>query len=100
MKIVIDIPEDMYQRIAVTPRCASGLDAFKDRDVFVKAIQKGEPLPKGHGNLIDANELLKEKIRFEDFDGDTFNIIHEETVINAKTIIKADTESEAGNDKT
>lgn len=47
-------------------------------------------LPKGHGRLVDADELLKEKRCFEDFDGDTFNIIHEETVINASDVIEAD----------
>lgn len=44
MQIVIDIPEDVYNRIALAPRCASLLDAYNDRDMFVKAIQNGTPL--------------------------------------------------------
>ncbi len=46
MKLIIDIDEEMYNRIALTPRCASLLDAYNDRDMFVKAIQRGTPLDK------------------------------------------------------
>lgn len=60
MQIVIDIPDEMYRRIALAPRCATGLDAYRDRDAFVKAIQNGTPLPKGHGRLIDADEIISE----------------------------------------
>ena len=81
MQIVIDIPEEEYKDVKKTGGC------YYD---FGKAIYYGTPLPKGHGRLIDADELLKEKRCFEDFDGDIFNIIHEETVINAPTIIEAD----------
>ncbi len=90
IELVIKIPEEEYKL------CKKYKGHLGDHRMVSGAIANGTPLPKGHGNLIDTNELLKEKIRFEDFDGDTFNIIHEETVINAKTIIKADTESEAG----
>ena len=86
MKLVIDIPEEDYER------CKK---KFQRRiHIISDAIANGTPLPKEHGRLIDADELLKEKRCFEDFDGDTFNIIHEETVINAPTIIDADKESE------
>lgn len=90
MKIVIDIDDDLYDYIRNNHVVLSVRDARKVK----KAIANGAPLPKRYGRLIDADELLKEKRCFEDFDGDTFNIIHEETVINAPTIIGADKERE------
>lgn len=44
MKMIIDIPEEMYNRIVVAPRCASSIDAYNDRNIFVKAIQNGTVL--------------------------------------------------------
>ena len=58
MKIVIDIPDELYKRIAVTPRCASDMDAIRDRDVFVKAIQEGELLSDIDNNTIKAKEYI------------------------------------------
>lgn len=95
MKIVIDIPENMYQRIAVAPRCASGLDAFKDRDMFVKAIQEGTPLPKGYGRIIDESKITQVYYREEKAEQGAINfrgIVVDRT--DAPTIIEADTESE------
>lgn len=70
----------------------SGNYEHETLDMLAKAFNEAVVLPKGHGDLIDSRELLRKKIRFEDFDGDTFNIIHEETIINAQTIIEADKE--------
>ncbi len=41
MKLLVDIPEKIYKRVARTPRCANILEAFDDRDMFVKALQTG-----------------------------------------------------------
>lgn len=55
MEIVIDIPEEDYNRIM----------GYKDiihkrkRHTLEEAVVNGIPLPKGHGNLIDANEFNK-----------------------------------------
>ena len=49
MQIVIDIPEDEYQNILLT-----GKASFR----VVNAIEAGTPLPKGHGDLKDADNLL------------------------------------------
>ena len=57
MQIVIDIPEEMYKRLAKAPRIATFEECVKDRKMFVTAIQNGTPLPKGHGRLIDADKL-------------------------------------------
>jgi hypothetical protein len=49
MQIVIDIPEETYEY-------------WKNHSheyVLAEAIKNGTPLPKGHGDLIDREELLK-----------------------------------------
>ena len=45
MQIVIDIPEYIY-------KLCQG-----HGDIVYKYIAKGTPLPKGHGRLIDTNEI-------------------------------------------
>lgn len=51
MQIVIDIPETKYNTIMNYP---------KEWDEWaLEAIKNGTPLPKGHGVLKDANEILK-----------------------------------------
>lgn len=84
IELVIKIPESIW--VAIQNGKYYGI--LDDRTY--NAIKSGILLPKGYGDLIDRNDLLKEKRCFEDFDGDTFNIIYEETVINADTIIAAD----------
>lgn len=89
IELVIKINEEDYKKVLESNNRDYG---WNDMCTCYEAVFKGTPLPKGHGDLIDSRELLRKKIRFEDFDGDTFNIIHEETIINAPTIIKADKE--------
>ena len=57
IELVIKIPEELYE-------------AYKDRppmlgdagiDMIAQSIANGVPLPKGHGRLIDADELKKHK---------------------------------------
>lgn len=47
MKIVIDIPKRMYEKICNN---TLGIEIFE-------AIKNGTPLPKNHGRLIDADAL-------------------------------------------
>jgi len=51
MKLIIDIPEEIYQM------CRSCLG---DADCIESAIAHGTPLPKGHGDLIDRNLALSD----------------------------------------
>ena len=48
MKLVIDIPDEEYEDVKKTSGC------YYD---FGKAIYYGTPLPKGHGDLKDADEI-------------------------------------------
>lgn len=85
ISLVIEIEKDEYWNI-VRDRKFDGRRLYH----FEKMIADGIPFPKRHGDLIDKSELLKNKRLFQDLDGDMFYIIHEETVINAPTIIEAD----------
>ena len=60
MQIVIDIPEEDYIRLR-----DEGM--FGNVTTFKRAVREGTPLPKGHGRLIDVNELL-DRIGLEDND--------------------------------
>lgn len=95
MKIVIDIPEEEYERMKEQ-------SMFGKVDVWRQAIQNGTPLPKGHGRLIDADELktlsyevLVDTDNPNRADGlSACNGIVEDDIDIAPTIIEADTESE------
>lgn len=50
MKIVIDIPEETYNFL----KRYGG-----DGGIIDKAVLSGNPLPKGHGRLIDADDFIK-----------------------------------------
>ena len=79
MKIVIDIPEYIY-------KLCQG-----HGDPVYEYIGKGTPIPKGHGRLIDADE-----IQFENADFDTYGDYCRafDAIDQADTIIEADAESE------
>ena len=55
MKIVIDIPDRKYKWIVDNPQTYT--------DDLYEAIRNGTPLPKGHGRLIDTDELAKAIMR-------------------------------------
>ena len=47
MQIVIDIPEGIYKTLCKNPTV----------DIVRQAVINGTPLPKGHGRLIDENQI-------------------------------------------
>jgi hypothetical protein len=55
MHIVIDIPEDVIKGAKSSPNY---YQAYHFEKIW-RAIVNGTPLPKGHGRLVDENELLK-----------------------------------------
>lgn len=64
MKIVIDIPEEVYKRI----QSLSNADYF-EHDICgnsMRRIANGKPLPKGHGSLIDVDDMLRRAKMFID----------------------------------
>ena len=81
MQIVIDIDENIYNLIA---RGEENRD-FVYKSDLMHAIENGVPLPKGHGDLIDRKELLKQPMDKANYPSNYVQI--------APTIIKADIES-------
>lgn len=97
MKLLIDIPEWLYQDI----------QEYLHPSPLDKVIQNGIPLPKNHGRLIDA-DYLKDVILLHNFHGNNKNIVPyadrrgyrlrqrevDEAIINAPTIIEAEEEKQ------
>lgn len=91
MKLVIDIPEEVYKKqleLYENPLC----NEYIGNVCIHNAIVNGKPLPKGHGDLIDAS-----KINFENADFDTYGDYCRafDAIDQAEIIIPADKEEEA-----
>ena len=88
MKLIIDIDEDTYKymqsRCKYQNKGDKGLSKFEEAGV---AIKNGTPLSKGHGRLIDTNEITA--FRELECNGHNIKSLDEFTVI-----IEADKESE------
>lgn len=88
MKLVIEIAEKYYTDIKESEHCGNYSVLYA-----LDAIRNGTPLPKGHGRLIDVNDLLDD-INLEDNnynrDVNTGEIITLENIDRIPTIIEAD----------
>ena len=86
MNLIINIPDEVYKATQVIKP--------KHDDVIqipLEVIANGTPLPKGHGRLIDANELKKEYPHDTDWDYPVnTNCYVVESIDNSPTIIEAD----------
>lgn len=81
MKLIIDIPEEIYDSACAT----NNIWDMRMAGFVCSAIAHGTPLPKGHGRLIDADVLV---------DGMEDDYEFCEVVNATPTIIEADKESE------
>lgn len=54
MHIVIDIPQKLYKELTTVTVTHAG-EVFAQK--LIRYIKNGTPLPKGHGDLIDRNEI-------------------------------------------
>lgn len=82
MKIVIDIPEDLYEGIE---RRDGALETEYVCDELMKAVDNGIPLPENHGRLVDVSDLLKSIMKYMDGDKTLGQCIDDTpTVIEAK----------------
>ena len=81
IELVIKIPEDVYTRLF-----DSGIQdneiATDDICEMARSLRLGTPLPKGHGDLIDKKELLKQPIDLANYPSNYVRI--------AQTIVEAD----------
>ena len=79
MQIVIEITDEMYQAVKDGMWCGN--------ELWYNALKNGIPIPKGHGRLIDGDEL--EKFVIEKYsEGEQLAI----GISDAPTVIEADTE--------
>lgn len=61
MQIIIEIPEEMYQKIKETNMVISGRRNGKRIDyILFNAVDVGISLPKGHGRIADIDKVLEE----------------------------------------
>ena len=88
MKVVIDISDKEY-KYAVENK-------FLDLNGthLGEIITNGVSLPKGHGRLIDADELKNETYTMTEWNGDVHQIIYKASLDDAPTVIPADKENE------
>ena len=77
IELVIKIPEEIYQHYKKVWQKRRG-------SIPESCIAFGMPLPKGHGDLIDREELLKQPIDIANYPSNYVRIAH--------TIIEADKE--------
>ena len=95
MKLVIDIDEKIYRDLQ--NRGLTGMLTAKECECMNEAIYNGTPLPKGHGDLIDRDELLNTLEKLEwirtncSVDEDNTNIL-ENIICEVPTVIEADDE--------
>ncbi len=66
------------------------IESEKGLQIVSKALLDGIILPKGHGDLIDRNDLLADSYCIDDWSGNEVNIVDVETIKMADAIIKAD----------
>lgn len=86
MKIVIDLPDELYEE------CKRIGDS---RSTLFEAIRHGIPLPKGHGRILDEKDILDT----ENNGGGWYDLVDmPEYIAGVKPIIEADTESEEKNE--
>ena len=89
MQIVIDIDQSIAEEIVLYERIPKDYE-----NTIIDALKNGTPLPKGHGRLIDENELIDE-IVCEEIEGRYYDVIYAHSVYDAETIIESDKEVNA-----
>ena len=93
MKIVIDIPNELYKGIEERD---GSLETEYVCDELMKAVDNGTVLPKGHGRLIDVDAATKDINAFMDAFGIyTDNMGKYNVVCAAPIVIEADKDGDA-----
>lgn len=98
MKLVIDIPDEVYTFIRNVWKDVES-DKRSPFSELCKAVENGKPLPKGHGRLKDSDFICKDIISALCIRDENYLLEAEEAVYkrikNAPTIIEADKEGGA-----
>ena len=97
MKIVIDIPDmkdtDDYFMLG---QFRMPNDGQKYGEVVTNAIKNGTPLPKGHGRLIDADDLTWARHTVDKYGYEEDTVVSWDDIVDAPTIIEADKSESEG----
>ena len=95
MQLVIEIPENRYDEIHSLKFAMYGLQSEENKQLFywlINAVQDGRPLPKGHGRLIDADELRIKSIDVNAEFGNEWWCVDCDDIELAPTVLEADKE--------
>lgn len=90
MRLIIDIPEDVYTRLFDNGIQDNEI-AVDDVCEMARALRLGTSLPKGHGRLIDEEDIA---LIDEQFYVPSDYYVAESAINDAPTIIEADKECE------
>lgn len=82
MQILIEIDEYIVERVIKNIPMYPGIV-----DMITNAIKTGTPLPKNHGRLIDADELM-DKVFFISNENESYEAVYAEDIADAPTIIE------------
>lgn len=89
MEIVIDIDDEITQGIIEGNNDEPRNIVRSFQATIADAIKNGTPLPKGHGDLVDRNDLLE----YTDINRSAYiPVINRYEIITAPTVIEADKE--------
>ena len=81
-EVVIKLPDEVYEDVKAT---------YNGTDVLYCAVKYGKPLPKGHGRLIDENNILVESYGGEwDGVGCSREYVYCKDIYKCPTIVEAD----------
>ena len=80
IELVIKIPEEMYKWVDDVNKFFN----YYGTSDFVDLVKNGTPLPKGHGKLVDLDQMC------EDYWDGNYMEIHFNDLDNIKTIIETD----------
>lgn len=87
MKIVIDIPEDIYEEWKLDGK-------YRTHSYAQRLILNGTPLPEHHGRLIDADYMIKQLLSLPKDELSTDDTWAMKVLGLAPTVIEADKEVE------
>lgn len=91
MQVVINIDDDVYKRALVYKDVQLASNSANDLSELITAVANGTPLPKGHGELVDKNDVVSVILFSKLFDSARCSEVTE-TLNNIPTIIEVDKE--------
>lgn len=88
IELVIKVDEKIYQEAL-----KSGYSHLYDEEV-ANAVANGTPLPKGHGKLIDVDDLTWARHTVNKYGYEEDIVVSWDDIVDAPTIIEADKEGD------